>query len=199
MMSLVGLNRRHPKCKICTSFNDEILNQITLDISTQQRTWNEIIEYYNQFLPASTNPLNVVNLNSHKKHIDVDPLIVKPTVTRTYFEAIKDGAVQVVKSDGAGPNDLLTVYRCPIRDCQYGSRIYPTLRSFSQHLTKSHDLHGRRNRTKNQTQRSVDSHLEVVDRGMAPFAIRVPIKYCPHCGGYLEEILTALLLLQQKL
>jgi len=82
MSNLLGLNRRHPKCKICTSFNDEILNQITLDLSTQQRTWNEIIEYYNQFLPASTNPLNVVNLNSHKKHINFGLLALEQASAR---------------------------------------------------------------------------------------------------------------------
>jgi len=71
MPSLIGLKSRHSTCKICSSFSDEDLNLITLDLLTSQRTWQQIMEYYNPKIKPGTKPLNVINLNSHKKHCDI--------------------------------------------------------------------------------------------------------------------------------
>lgn len=69
-MPLLGLHQRQTLCKICNAFEDNLLNQITLDILLQRKTWNEICDYYSDFLPKGVAPLNHVNLNSHRRHCD---------------------------------------------------------------------------------------------------------------------------------
>ena len=69
-MSLLGLHQRHTLCKICNAFEDARLNDITLDILMQRRTWNEICDHYSKLLPPSVAALNHVNLNSHRRHCD---------------------------------------------------------------------------------------------------------------------------------
>jgi len=70
MDTLVGLHRRSNICKICNSFDDEILNQITLDLLLQRRSYSKIVEVYTPFLPPNIAALNHMNLSSHKKHCD---------------------------------------------------------------------------------------------------------------------------------
>lgn len=70
MPILVGLKTRKSTCKICSSFPDDVLNKITLDLLTGSRTWEQIMQVYNPFLPPTVKPLNTINLNSHKKHSD---------------------------------------------------------------------------------------------------------------------------------
>ena len=65
---LVGLLKRRPMCKICNAFDQETLNEITLDILLQRRTFKGVVEYYTPFLPEGVPKLNEVNVNSHKKH-----------------------------------------------------------------------------------------------------------------------------------
>lgn len=69
-MPLVGLLRRNPVCKICNCFDEDTLNEITLDILLHRKTHEEIIFQYNPLLPEGVDPLNSSNLNSHKRHSD---------------------------------------------------------------------------------------------------------------------------------
>jgi hypothetical protein len=84
-MSISGLQRRHPLCKICNSFSDDLLGEITADILLRRRTYKEIKEYYSAKLPASEKPLNDVNINNHRKHSDpqflVDAVLQKQGLT----------------------------------------------------------------------------------------------------------------------
>jgi len=64
----VGLLKRHPLCKICNAFDKDILNEITLDVLLQRRTFKGIVGYYTPMLPSGVPALNEVNVNSHKKH-----------------------------------------------------------------------------------------------------------------------------------
>ena len=65
---LIGLLKRHPLCKICNAFDEPTLNEITLDVLLQRRTFKGIVEYYTPMLPEGVPSLNEVNVNSHKKH-----------------------------------------------------------------------------------------------------------------------------------
>jgi hypothetical protein len=67
---LIGLQFRSTNCKICNVFSDEILNEITLDLLLQRKSWNEIVKAYNHHLPLGIPKLNHVNLRNHKKHCD---------------------------------------------------------------------------------------------------------------------------------
>ena len=69
-MSLIALTKKWAVCKICSSFNEEILNEITLDIVLQRRTWKEIGEYYTPMLPAGVPSINDMNIKGHKNHCD---------------------------------------------------------------------------------------------------------------------------------
>lgn len=65
---LIGLLKRHPLCKICSAFDEPTLNEITLDVLLQRRTFKGIVEHYTPMLPEGVPSLNEVNVNSHKKH-----------------------------------------------------------------------------------------------------------------------------------
>jgi len=67
---LLGMLRKSNICKICSSFEDDVINQITLDLLLQRKTWQEIKSFYSPQLPRGIHPLNDVNLNSHKNHCD---------------------------------------------------------------------------------------------------------------------------------
>ncbi|MFA5397488.1 MAG: hypothetical protein WC346_15875 [Methanogenium sp.] len=84
-MPISGLQRRHSLCKICNSFSDDLLGEITADILLRRRTYKEIKEYYNTKLPAGEKPLSDVNINNHRKHSDpqflVDAVLQKQGLT----------------------------------------------------------------------------------------------------------------------
>lgn len=65
---LIGLLKRHPLCKICNAFDKDTLNEITLDVLLQRRTFKGIVAHYTPLLPEGVPSLNEVNVNSHKKH-----------------------------------------------------------------------------------------------------------------------------------
>lgn len=89
-MSLIGLTKRNPMCKICTCFEDEILNKITLDILLNRKTRDEIIEHYNKFLPKMNPPLTLShsNITSHKRHSD--PTLIAKEILEKENEAITE-------------------------------------------------------------------------------------------------------------
>ena len=62
--------KKNGLCKICCSFDDETLTEITLDILFTRLSWADIKQKYNPKLPLGVKPLNDVNLNNHKKHSD---------------------------------------------------------------------------------------------------------------------------------
>lgn len=64
----LGLSAKNSLCKICNSFSDDILNEITLDLVLQRQTYNAIMEKYSKLLPENVKPLNAVNLSNHKRH-----------------------------------------------------------------------------------------------------------------------------------
>jgi len=69
-MSLIGLKKKSPLCKICLSFDEKILNEITLDIMLGRRTYKGIREKYSPLLPPGIAKLNDMNINNHRKHSD---------------------------------------------------------------------------------------------------------------------------------
>jgi len=85
---LIGLSKRQPLCKICTCFKDDMLNEITLDLLFVRKTYDEIKETYNQYLPAGVDLLNSANLVNHRNHSD--PALVAEEALRRRGEAVSD-------------------------------------------------------------------------------------------------------------
>jgi hypothetical protein len=84
-MPLSGLQRRHPLCKICCAFDDDLLSEITADILLRRKTYKEIKEVYSPQMPEGQKSLNDVNINNHRKHSDpqflVDAVLQKQGLT----------------------------------------------------------------------------------------------------------------------
>jgi hypothetical protein len=84
-MPLSGLQRRHPLCKICCAFDDDLLSEITADILLRRKTYKEIKDIYSAQMPEGQKPLNDVNINNHRKHSDpqflVDAVLQKQGLT----------------------------------------------------------------------------------------------------------------------
>ena len=84
-MPLSGLQRRHPLCKICCAFDDDLLSEITADILLRRKTYKEIKEIYSAQMPPGQKSLNDVNINNHRKHSDpqflVDAVLQKQGLT----------------------------------------------------------------------------------------------------------------------
>jgi hypothetical protein len=84
-MPLSGLQRRHPLCKICCAFDDDLLSEITADILLRRKTYKEIKEIYSAQMPEGQKALNDVNINNHRKHSDpqflVDAVLQKQGLT----------------------------------------------------------------------------------------------------------------------
>lgn len=76
-------------CKICNCFEDDMLNEITLDIIKERRTREEIKEYYSKYLPDFIPSLTNSNINSHKRHSD--PKAIAEEVLKKKDEAITEG------------------------------------------------------------------------------------------------------------
>ncbi|MCK9544277.1 MAG: hypothetical protein M0R03_19840 [Novosphingobium sp.] len=76
-MSEVPLIIKSPLCKICNSFEQEVLEEITIDLAIGRRNWDEIVEHYSQFLPKGVPKLNHVNLRNHKKHYNLKAPVEK--------------------------------------------------------------------------------------------------------------------------
>ena len=81
--------RKNNLCKICWSFDEKTLNEITLDILLDRLPWVRIREKYNSKLPSGVKPLNDVNLSNHQKHSDGANLALKELVKQN--EPISDG------------------------------------------------------------------------------------------------------------
>lgn len=94
-MALVGLLRKNPMCKICISFEDDLLNEITLDLLFNRRTQEEICELYTPKLPEGVAPLGAGNLCTHRKHSD--PALVAEDVLKKKGEAVTEGDMAAVK------------------------------------------------------------------------------------------------------
>lgn len=69
-MNLPGLRKRNSLCKICCSFEDSVLTEITLDILLRRKSNKEIIRHYTPLLPLGMKKINEVNINNHRKHSD---------------------------------------------------------------------------------------------------------------------------------
>jgi hypothetical protein len=119
---ITGLQFRSANCKICNIFSDEILNEITLDLLLQRRSWNEIVKEYNKYVPAGIAKLNHVNLRNHKKHCD--PKIMADQWLRDKGEPVTPAeAVMYVYSESflkqLDRKRLLTeMYRARIRNLE---------------------------------------------------------------------------------
>lgn len=127
MENLIGLQRRSTICKICNSFDDEILNQITLDLLLQRKSWNKIVEVYTPFLPREVSPLNHMNLSAHKKHCD--PKLIAEAYLRDHGEPVTPAeSLMYVFSDGflkeLDRKRLLTeMYRTRLKNLETLQRI----------------------------------------------------------------------------
>ncbi len=85
-MSLIGLTKRNAMCKICNSFDDDTLNEITLDILLNRKTVDEIKEHYSKLLPDIVPPLTNSNISSHRRHSD--PALIAKNVLERKEEAV---------------------------------------------------------------------------------------------------------------
>jgi len=65
---LIGLSKRQANCRICNTFNEETLNEISIDLLLNRRTYNEILDHYNRLIPSGIKHLQAFNLTSHKRH-----------------------------------------------------------------------------------------------------------------------------------
>jgi hypothetical protein len=79
-MSLIGLRKRSNLCKICLHFDEKTLNEITLDILLNRRTYDQIMKYYSPLLPNNVAKLSAMNINNHRKH--TDPTIIADDVLK---------------------------------------------------------------------------------------------------------------------
>lgn len=68
MSDIPGLPRRSKKCKICNSFSDKHLAEITAAMINGTMTYHEIMEKYNSLRKEGTRPINPANCTAHKKH-----------------------------------------------------------------------------------------------------------------------------------
>jgi hypothetical protein len=99
MEKLVGLQKRSTVCKICNSFTDEMLNQITLDLLLERKSYNKIVQVYTPFLPRDVSALNHMNLSAHKKHCD--PKLIAEAYLREHGEPVTPAeSLMYVFSDG---------------------------------------------------------------------------------------------------
>ena len=85
-MALIGITRKSNYCKICISFNEETLNEITLDILFNRRTYKEIMAHYTPLLPDKVPALNAMNINNHRKHSD--PALIAEDVLKKKGKAM---------------------------------------------------------------------------------------------------------------
>ena len=71
-MSLQGLPRRSPRCKICFIVKDDrVLNEITKDILLKRGTNAEISKRYHDLMAAvGCKDINDVNIANHRRHSD---------------------------------------------------------------------------------------------------------------------------------
>lgn len=65
---LIGLSKRQSNCRVCSTFNEETLNEISIDLLLNRRTYDEILDHYNRLIPSGIKHLQAFNLTSHKRH-----------------------------------------------------------------------------------------------------------------------------------
>ncbi len=90
-LELIALPKKHPLCKICNAFDVAVLNEITLDVLLQRRTFKGIVEHYTPMLPEGVPNLNEVNVNSHKKHCN--PKLLAQADLEKLGEGVTPGAI----------------------------------------------------------------------------------------------------------
>ena len=78
--------------KICVSFEDPILNEITQDILLRRRSYSEIREHYSALLPPNVPRLNDVNISNHLRHSD-PALLAKEHLDRIGVPATESDVV----------------------------------------------------------------------------------------------------------
>lgn len=86
---LIGLSKRNHFCKICNCFDDNTLNDITIDILVGKLTYQEIIDKYSPLLPPEVESLNATNLASHRRHSD--PGLIAEEHLKKKKEPVSDG------------------------------------------------------------------------------------------------------------
>ena len=122
MNELVALSKRHPLCKICTVFEDDLLNDITLDIVLQRKTYKEICEYYSKLLPPNIPDINDINVRNHKRHCD--PGLLAKEYLQQQGMAITPGEIavklyaEIYKDEIDKNNTLNELYRERIKNMQ---------------------------------------------------------------------------------
>lgn len=89
-MSLVGLAKRSPLCKICTCIqDDEILNELNIDLLCSRKTYEEIVTEYSKYIPEIALPLTTGNVANHKRHCD--PTLIAEETLKKKGEAVSEG------------------------------------------------------------------------------------------------------------
>lgn len=143
-MELVGLKRKHALCKICNSFNEQTLNEITLDILLKRRSYLEIIDYYSPKLPPDVAKLNQVNINNHRKHSD--PALLADSVMRSQNIPVSEGEVisklfgEMYKEEVDKVTILKQVYRERLGNLQTLQFILNTKKREYEDLEKHSDV-----------------------------------------------------------
>jgi uncharacterized protein YqgV (UPF0045/DUF77 family) len=159
-MSLVGLTKRSTLCKICTCIlDDNVLNELTLDILNNRKTYAEIIETYNKYIPDFVNPLNQVNITNHKKHCD--PALIAEDVLKRKGEAVTEGDFAAVlyaqrfKERFVDKQDILhSLYKMRINSIQFLRELL---------LDKQNDYNKIKFNEKHEDERVIKQKLKVVE------------------------------------
>lgn len=87
--------KKNGLCKICCSFDDETLTEITLDILFTRLSWADIKQKYNPKLPPGVKPLNDVNLNNHRKHSDGTNVALRELVNKGQPITEKEALIRI--------------------------------------------------------------------------------------------------------
>lgn len=115
-MSLVALRKRHNLCKICCSFEDTLLNEITLDMLLNRRSYKEIKEHYTPLLPLRVLPLNDMNISNHKRHSDA-ALLARESLQKEGIATTEVGIISdLYKERFKGEVNRITILRQTYRE-----------------------------------------------------------------------------------
>lgn len=145
-MALIGMTRRSSMCKICLCLDDDKLNELTLDVLYSRRTYEEIKNYYNQFMPKDfdVNPITLSNIHSHKRHSDIS-LIAEETL-REKNKAVTEGDHAAVLfaerfNEVINKNKVLhSLYKSRINSIQFLTELMDDKKSEFNEVKSSNDV-----------------------------------------------------------
>ncbi len=166
-MALVGIQQRKNLCKICCSFNDEVLNEITLDILLKRGSYEDIKKKYSPLLPKGVKPLNDMNINNHRKHSD--PSLLADYMLQSCGEPLTEGEAvsklysKKFKEELDKKEVLKEVYKERIGNLQFLQKLLKSKTKFYEELN-SKDLDNYYEKTvRNSLEREIKTLIKSID------------------------------------